>query len=93
MVIKLDYGTRYVKKTRKLYYKTRYVFNVSVVLALPFPPFVSLVFFSRRELSSLMYTACQNYMQIDIFAQTWIVFNKNSRNVARYMATLTHAQI
>ena len=40
-----------------------------------------------------MYTACQNYMQIDIFALTQIVFNKNSRNVARYMATLTHVQI
>ena len=32
-------------------------------------------------------------MQIDIFAQTRIVFNKNLQNVARYMATLTHAQI
>ena len=41
----------------------------------------------------ILYTACQNYMQINIFAQTRIVFNKNSRNVARYMATLTHAQI
>ena len=39
------------------------------------------------------YTACQNYMQIDIFALTRIVCNKNSRNVARYMATLAHAQI
>ena len=42
---------------------------------------------------SPIYTACQNYMQINIFAQTRIVFNKNSRNMARYMATLTHAQI
>ena len=40
-----------------------------------------------------IYTACQNYMQIDIFALTLTVFNKNSPNLARYMAILTHAQI
>ena len=32
-------------------------------------------------------------MQIDIFALTLTVFNKNSQNLARYMEILTHAQI
>ena len=48
---------------------------------------------SFARMRTTHYTACQNYMQIDIFALTLTVFNKNSQNVARYMAILTHGQI
>ena len=57
--------------------------------------FNMIIYFPQKIiiLMSLDYTACQNYMQIDIFALTLTVFNTNSQNLARYMAILTHAQI
>lgn len=37
------------------------------------------------------YTVCQNYMQIDIFVVTWVVFNKKHWSLVHYIIVSQHA--